>query len=215
MQGHYIYSVKHRAVGFLVSLAAVLVLVSGCGASTDAELNSAVKQLDQDLQQSVGQLNQGIADSLSELKTAVSSAAQAPGTGATTWEYNLGTVAYDQECAAKAIEPYKSDAGVKEALSMGSPSGRYAIGALHMMNEIGAGGYDSSLKPEVWYAISDAYVQCGQSSFQAYSTGMGDQGWEMVSYSPLEYTSPASQYISGLIIGYGYEVMWKRPKASQ
>jgi len=215
MKERCIHSARHRAVEILVTLTAVLVLVSGCGASTDAELNSAVKQLDQDLQKSVEQLNQGISDSLSDLKTAVSSAAQAPGRGASTWEYNLGVVAYDQECAAKAIEPYKSDAGVKEALSMGSPSGRYAIGTLHMMNEIGAGGYDSSLKPEVWYAISDAYVQCGQDAFQAYSTGMGDQGWEMVSYSPLEYTSPASQYISGLIIGYGYEVMWKRPKAPQ
>ena len=193
------------AILCLLALSAV-----GCGGSTDSELKSAVQQLDQDLQQSVEQLNQGISDSLTELNTAVSSAAQGASTGASNWEYDLGVVAYDLECATKAIEPYKSKSAVKETLSMGVGRGRYLIGWLYMdYSCIG------SLSATDWYAISDAYVQCGQDAFQLYSTGMGDEGWEMVSYSRLQYTSPSTQYCSGLIVDYGYEVMWKRPKTTE
>lgn len=85
------------------------------------------------------------------------------------------------------------------------------MGPLHMSYP-----YSGELDGKNWYAISDKYVQCGQDVFQASSIEMGDEGWETIGYERLQFTSPAvGQYYGGVTIDYGYEVMWKRPKATE
>jgi hypothetical protein len=209
-----------RACVIVISLFAVAVFCSDCGLSTDAETKTAVEQMNQDLQESitqlntelqesVDQLNKDLQQSVTDLQTAVSDLSQRPETGTQIWEYNLGVVVYDDVCAVEALAPYKDNTTVKQWVDM---MGGYNRGTIAVMHS--SATCIGDFPDEDWMVISNLYVDCGHRVFDAYAKEMGEQEWEMVSYERIQYTWPGSQYCEGIIVDYGYEVMWKRSKSS-
>ncbi len=53
-------------------------------------------------------------------------------------------------------------------------------------------------------------LTCADRSENTQLYEMGRQGWEMVSLSKLEETVPGGQWCRGVMVGYGFEVVWKR-----
>jgi hypothetical protein len=139
------------------------------------------------------------------------SQAPAPPPGTTKWEYKLDVVPYDAQCEQSAMEPHKGFDAVKSNVDAQGYS-RYGFAAFwQSVNCLGGG---AALPKGMADTILQDYTSCGQQVFDAYAGKMGDQAWEMVSYRRLQYTSPAlSQSCAGVIVDYGYEVMWKRPKS--
>ena len=133
----------------------------------------------------------------------------------TKWEYKLDVVTYDAECAAKAIEPYKSEklvTDLQKNYGVSSLGNRFGLALLWQRGSIG-----ESMPKGAMDQILAVYTQCGASTFDTYAKKMGDDAWEMVSYKQLEYTlSPSSSLgLAATTVDYGYEIMWKRPKTTK
>jgi hypothetical protein len=158
-------------------------------------------------------LNIALQQSVEDLQGAIPDVSQPPEVSTQKWEYNLGIVLYDDVCAAEALAPYKDNAVIKSwfaSISTALDYNRYTVAVVY-----GLATCFRTFPQEDWMIISTTYVNCGHRVFDAYAKDMGEQGWEMVGYERSQYTSSGSQYCSGIIVDYGYEVMWKRPKTSE
>jgi hypothetical protein len=127
------------------------------------------------------------------------------------WEYNLGTVIYDAECATKALAPYKDQ--LASAAKLFGLNSKESLAYVWESLQVDSKGLPAGTISK----ILTEYMKCGQAMFDAYAGPMGEQGWEMVSYQRFDYTSNilASFGASPVAVDYGYEVMWKRPKAAK
>lgn len=128
------------------------------------------------------------------------SAATAP-----RWEYKLSKTDYGIECGERALRPYKDTESVKQWVSRFGPS-HEVIALLY-----GLGTDTLKLPSDAMGKITDEYLTCGDEAFVKLAKQYGDDGWDMVSYDHMSYTSSGTEYRSGLVINHGYEVMWKRP----
>ncbi|MCA9905582.1 MAG: hypothetical protein KC547_17120 [Anaerolineae bacterium] len=129
--------------------------------------------------------------------------------GPTKWEYKLDTTLFDAECATEALASQQNEESIRSAVELFGYS-HYTMGNIWQSESC----YGRSLPNGVFDKIMSDYVACGQQAFDTYAGGMGEAGWEMVSYSRMQYTTPGSQYCSAVVTDYGYEIMWKRSKMS-
>ena len=129
-------------------------------------------------------------------------------TAPTKWEYQLDTVEFDVDCASQALSTYQNLEEVGKAIDLGGYS-RYTMGLIRQTKIC----FGQILPSGVYEVIMSDYIACGQQAFDSYAASMGDASWEIVSYSRLQYTL-SDEYCSAIVTDYGYEVMWKRPKAA-
>ena len=122
------------------------------------------------------------------------------------WEYRSEIVTYSDECLAEAIEPFGNDETIKNSVQMAQGDS-----ALALANTQQAACFDH-LSSESAQKIVEAYVGCARRFEETYLAEMGQQRWEMVSLSKLEETVPGGQWCRDLIVGYGFDVAWKRVK---
>ncbi len=121
------------------------------------------------------------------------------------WEYKSETVTYSRECLAEAIKPFRGDQTIMLAVEIARGDSALAFSNVQQLI-----CFDDSVSPATLQQIANTYATCADRLEDTYLNEMGSQGWEMVSFSRLEETTPDSQWCRGVTVDYGYEVAWKR-----